>query len=171
MKVGSLQESILTAKICRLAACHDHDRDIVPEAARKLAERIGRARHGMQLHDCGLSGGARIAVGHRHGSTFVQAGRVLQLGTVDQRVEEADLLRPGQAKDIRHLPIDQELRHEFAAGMIFEHPAAFGGGACSWCTRFVVCGKGIGDGSGTCDRYACLGQPGNERATVDLVIE
>jgi hypothetical protein len=92
VKIGSLQESILTAKICRLAACHDHDRDIVPEAARKLAECIGRARHGMQLHDCGLSGGARIAVGHRHSSTFVQAGRVLQPGTVDQRIEEPDLL-------------------------------------------------------------------------------
>jgi len=80
----------------------------------------------MQLHNRSLPGRTGITIGHRHGRTFMQTGCILQPGSVHQRIEETNLLRASQAEDIRYLPVDQKLSHEFATGMVFKYPPTFG---------------------------------------------
>ena len=107
-----------------------HDRDIVLEAVDHLGHRIGQPDIGDD-DDAGLAGGPRIAVGHGDHGTFLHALDELDVGLVDERVEDRRVAGRRVEEDVfdaGRLELRDEQRTAGAAH--FAYRRAWNGSGC-----------------------------------------
>ena len=119
----------------------------------------------MKVDDRRPSGGAGIAVGHGHDGAFMEPVYVLERQAIHQGIQKAHLLRATESEHVGHVPVDEELGHELAAGHVGEYAARTGGGGSR--LRFERTGEGARGGTGETN----LGQPRHEGPAADLAIQ
>ncbi len=71
-----------------------------PPRVEQSDEPVGQARRHVQVDEGGAAGHPRVAVGHRDDRALLHAQDVVDVGRVDQRVEQRQLGGAGVAEDL-----------------------------------------------------------------------
>ena len=96
------QEGISESHARVLLAGGDDDGSTRLEGVIHHADGVPEPRRHVEIHDARLAAGLRVVAGRTHRHSLVESLDVVELGVVEQAVDDGALSRPRIAKDVAH---------------------------------------------------------------------